>query len=66
MAKHQDFCFQRALRPEQSDQRTPCQSVKIAHRAKGSPDSLVPANLIRFPIGTAIETTALGDAPYVR
>jgi len=40
------------VRPEQSDQRAPDQSAEIVHRAEGSPDSLVPANRIRFPTGT--------------
>ncbi len=53
MAQHQDLCFQRASRPEQTDQRTAYQSAEIAHGAEGSPDSLPPANRIRFATETA-------------
>jgi hypothetical protein len=60
MAKHQDLCFQRASRPEQSDQRAPDQSTEIDHQVDDSPDSPPPANRIRFPAATGRSLSARG------
>ena len=52
MAQHQDFCFERGSRSEESDQPAPDQPAEVSHRAEDSADSLPRANRIRFATGT--------------
>jgi hypothetical protein len=44
MAQHQDLCFERGSRSEESDQPTPDQPAELVHRAEDSADSLPEAN----------------------
>ena len=59
MAKHQDLCFERGSRSEESDQPTPDKPAELVHRAEDSADSLPQANRIRFAIGTGSSTASI-------
>src|SRR6266851_3674428 len=52
MSKDKDLGFQRSPRPEQSDQGTPDQPTKVAHRERVSADSRRPISRFGFAVGT--------------
>jgi hypothetical protein len=54
MAQHQDFCFERGSRSEESDQPAPDQPAEVSHRAEDSADSLPQANRFGFATGAAL------------